>query len=695
MEPSAAAKRILYVDDDRLARSAFNIQFKRFGYGIDLAGSGYEALQLVEQRGYPVVVTDLRMPGMGGLELIERLRAVAPDTAFIVVTGLPELDLTRDSFHDEAIVAVHPKPWSVDVLQSAIERGLHYHETKTSVDLSCARRAVVIAADTEMSATIAHELEADGFLVEPPSASIDEALPALAQDPALVVAEVSTLHAPRFTGLVVIKDLCPDVAVLVVTDERSEVVARETITRGAVDYCFAQEIQARSFHRAVRYAVERREADRRVAELRRLDSLTGLLSHTAFRSEVAIHLNNAASFGIALLGLERFGAINDSLGHDAGDSFLREVGKRLAVCAGSSCAVGRLGSDEFAVLLPGVESDDAMMEWGNKLLRGMRDVVALNGVDIVPMASVGVTTSGGSAKDADSILRNAGTAMRLAKQGGRSKVNVYAESNSVLPSRIALETELREALENDRFVLHYQPMRDLRTGLVRGAEALLRMTRSDGTLVPPGQFIPVLEDTEMIIDVGAWVLRQACFKIAEWHEAGHAEICVAVNLSARQFEREGLVQTVLDATKQAGISPSALELEITESLLMKDTELANATLQGLKQIGTRIAIDDFGTGYSSLAYLNRFAVDVVKIDRAFVRTIGKESSGGSIASAIIGLGHRLGLEVVGEGIETPEELAFLRSEGCDIAQGFLLGRPAESWNPRSAAQAVRGAAVAM
>jgi diguanylate cyclase (GGDEF)-like protein len=682
MQAPAPTTRILYVDDDRLARSAFSIQFKRFGSKIDLAASGLEALHMVEEHGYPVVITDLRMPGMGGLELVERLHANAPDTAVIVVTGLPELDLGRDSFHDEAILAVHPKPWDVEALKEAIEKGLRYNKERTSADLAKARRAVVIGPDPSLSLTISQELESDGFVVERPALSVDEAMALVQKQPALIVVEIGTLNPPRFTALAALRQASPGSAILVLTDERSEVIARQTLAQGAADYVFATEIRARSFHRAAQYAVDRRDADRRVAELSRKDSLTGLLSHAAFREVVATAASSGQAFGVAILGLERFNAINDSLGHDAGDLFLREIGKRISSCC-EPAAVARLGGDEFALMLR-VDSDDALVECGNKIVRTMRDAIVLNGVEIMPTGCVGVARSRGAGIDADTLLRQCGIAMRLAKQGGRSKVHLYHESPAAAPSRLALETELRDALEKNRFILHYQPMHHLRTGLVRGAEALLRMSRPDGTLVPPGVFIPVLEDTEMIIDVGVWVLEEACRKIAEWNRAGHPDITVAVNLSARQFERDGLVQTVLNAASKAGVSPSALELEITESLLMKDTELANATLQGLKKIGTRIAIDDFGTGYSSLSYLNRFAVDVVKIDRSFVRTIGKEDSGGSIASVIIGLGHKLGLEVVGEGVETEEELAYLRNEGCDIAQGFLLGRPAQAWNPSSA-----------
>jgi diguanylate cyclase (GGDEF)-like protein len=668
-----SSPRLLYVDDDRLIRMAFFIQFKRLGYEVDLAASAGEALQLVESRRYPVVVTDLRMPEMGGLELIDRFRVVSPETAFVVVTGLPELDLARDSFHDDAIVAVHSKPWNVPALHEAIERALAAGTSKTI------ERAVVIARDDRLRRALTGELEGEGFAVSsaPAVGAIDGSG---YSEASLIVAEVSVLSPPRFTEMAELARLAPEAAVVVIGDVRSRVIARQALDHGAIDYCLSHEVGSRAFLRAVHYALEIQKSDRRVAEVRRTDDVTGLLANASFRAVVAAEVETYAPFGLVVIGFERFHAINDGLGHDAGDAFLRGIAQRLKQCA-PNVDIGRLGNDEFALLLRGIQDPQTLTERAARLLDVVEEPLELGGLKIAPSARAGATLGRGG--DADAKLRQAGAALRLAKQGG-ARVRLFTAPTAPSPSRFSLEAELRDALHEDRFLLHYQPQIELGTGALRGAEALLRMKRRDGTIVPPGQFIPVLEDTDLIVDVGAWVLRTACEKAREWHRAGHTDIRVSVNLSARQFEREGLVRTVLSAASDAGISPSVLELEITESLLMKDTELANSMLQGLKQIGAWIAIDDFGTGYSSLAYLHRFAVDVVKIDRSFVRTIGKEKAGGSIASAIIGLGHRLGLEVIAEGIETDEELAFLKNEGCDVGQGYFLGRPAELWAPPAA-----------
>jgi EAL domain-containing protein (putative c-di-GMP-specific phosphodiesterase class I)/CheY-like chemotaxis protein len=508
--------RILCVEDEPIMRLALARQFTRMGFLVDVAGSGEEALPLLAACAYPVVVTDLHMPDMGGLQLIEHARALSPHTQFVVVTGMQSLDLTGAGIAGEQVAAILPKPWDTDVLGSAVERALHRHASRSS------SLALVVTSGPALRSSLVQQLESAGFTVKL-AANAAAASAMLQPCPELIVTDVAAAGPPRFTGLTQLHQLSPRSAILLVSEEQFEVLARQSLAYGSSDYCFPSEIDQPIFARIVRHAIDRASAHHR-----------------------------------------------------------------------------------------------------------------------------GVETSEGSD-----------------------------------PAREAFEAELRDALVNGRYALHYQPQRDLRSGMVRGAEALLRLTRTDGTLVRPDQFLPVLESSDLMLEVGAWVLETACLRAAEWRRAGHPDMRVAVNLSPRQFERPGLVQAVLDATAKAGLDPSALELEITEAVLMKDTELAAATLRSLEQSGARIAIDDFGTAGSSLAHLTRFRVDAVKIDRCFVGSIGKEASGGSIASAIIGLAHRLGLEVIGEGVETPEELAYLRSEGCDIVQGFLLGRPVESWAPRS------------
>jgi EAL domain-containing protein (putative c-di-GMP-specific phosphodiesterase class I) len=298
-------------------------------------------------------------------------------------------------------------------------------------------------------------------------------------------------------------------------------------------------------------------------------------------------------------------------------------------------------------------------------------------VEIVVTGSIGVAVAPQAGLTAESLVRAADAALATAKVRGRSSIEIArSERRSDTSGLIRLSVDLRMALESRQFLLHYQPQVDLHTGRVDALEALLRWKRSDGRLVLPKDFIPALEDTGLIVDVGAWVIRTACAQAARWREEGQQGLRVAVNLSARQFENDGLVRTVEEALRETDIPAEMLELEITESLLMSDTLQTNAILGALKSIGVRIAVDDFGTGYSSLAYLERFNVDVLKIDRSFVASIQRGNGGGSVASAIVGLAHRLGLVAVAEGVETDEQLAHLRKSGCDGVQGYLFGKPA-------------------
>jgi diguanylate cyclase (GGDEF)-like protein len=679
-------ERILYVDDDALMRRAFRSLLERHGFEVTCAASGLEAIAHLERDLWPVLVTDLRMPGMDGIALVEKARILSPATIAILVTGVPEIDLYRDGLADRVLTVI-AKPWQSKAMARWVRRAVDLHRS-VRCSAEGKRPAVVVHAREEVAAAIAAEIEA---IVAAPCvalSSVDVALACfLRMNPRLVAVDASLLGGPSFTQLRRLTNAAPKTAIVVLVDDDGDELGRSLLGR-ARDYVRTSEASGRMLERVIRYAGEVEDREVRMAELETHDVLTGLPNRAAFCEAIREGIERGGAAAVLLVGVDRFESVNDCLGHAGGDAILADIGERLRALLPAGSEIARVGGDQFGVLMAGA-GPDVLDRSCDVALSAFHRPFSVQNVDVVVTACVGAASYPASAPSVDGLFRSAEVSLRGAKRRGRNTFQIQRDRVLAPTARLDLERELREALALGRYVLHYQEQRDLRTGAVRGAEALLRMKRADGTLVSPAQFIPILEDSELIHDVGAWVIREACVRIAQWHRAGHGSMGVAVNLSARQFERPGLVRIVEEALAIAGIPTRALELEITEGLLMRDTDATNVALAALERIGVRIAIDDFGTGYSSLAYLHRFHVNAIKVDQSFVRAIGSGPNGGSIASSIIDLGHRLGLEVIAEGVETGEELAFLETADCDAAQGYHFARPIEGWlpEPRRTAEA--------
>jgi predicted signal transduction protein with EAL and GGDEF domain/CheY-like chemotaxis protein len=361
-----------------------------------------------------------------------------------------------------------------------------------------------------------------------------------------------------------------------------------------------------------------------------------------------------------------------------GDKLLCEVGARLKACVRSGDTVARIAGDEFAVVLTTLAKGDDAGLVAQKIVTALAAPFALDGHQTFISASVGIALYPADGGEPDTLLKNADTAMYRAKEQGRNCYQFYLpQMNDRLMERLQLEGRLRGALDRREFVLHFQPKVRLDTGVISGFEALLRW-KQDGKLVPPAEFIPILEETGLIVPVGEWVLRTVCEQLKEWKERGIAPRPIAVNLSTRQFQHKYLVIMVQQILRETDVSPDLLELELTESLLMSDAEEAVQMLRELKDLGVRLSVDDFGTGYSSLAYLKRFPLDTLKIDRAFIREVVSNPDDATLTIAIINLSHSMRLKVVAEGVETQGQLNFLRLHGCDEMQGYFFARPLEA-----------------
>jgi len=431
-----------------------------------------------------------------------------------------------------------------------------------------------------------------------------------------------------------------------------------------------------SRRRAVKEQIAHAE---RVEYLAYHDGLTTLPNRSLFSKLLGQSINQAQrhqrQLAVLFLDLDRFKQVNDTLGHEAGDQLLQEVATRLKACLRNSDTVARLGGDEFVVLLGELE-DEYVATVARKILTSIARPFVLAGQEFRVTASIGISTYPQDGLDEQTLTKNADIAMYKAKEEGKNNFQFYSEKlNANSLERLTLESGLRHALEFEEFQLDYQAKRDTRSGRITGMEALLRWKHPDLGTVAPLQFIPVAEETGLIVPIGKWVLKTACLQNVAWQNQGLPPLSIAVNLTARQFFDEKLLADLTAILAQTGMEASLLELEFTESLLMRDVEKTLQILVGLKAMGVRIAIDDFGTGYSSLSTLKQFPLDTVKIDRSFIRDVAGDTEDKNLTEAIIAMGRTLSLTVVAQGVETKEQADFLRLNACDEFQGFYLNKP--------------------
>ncbi len=408
------------------------------------------------------------------------------------------------------------------------------------------------------------------------------------------------------------------------------------------------------------------------------DSLTGLPNRLLFRDRISVALAHAKRAGrgaaVMFLDLDQFKLVNDTLGHTVGDRLLQAIGSRLVHCVRAEDTVARMGGDEFTILLADLSDRRAASPVAQKVLEAVRHPVHVDQHELYVTTSIGIAMYPDDGGDAETLLKNADRAMYRAKDLGRDNFQYATPAHfDMADTRLALERSLHHAIERTEFEVQYQPMVEIATGRVVGAEALVRWRHPEHGLMQPEEFIPLAEETQLIVPLGAWVLRTACAQMKAWHDAGHPWLRIAVNLSPRQFQDQQLVTTVEAILSEVRFPPAYLDLEITESTAMQNAEMSLSILNRLKEMGIRISIDDFGTGYSSLSYLKRFPIDTVKIDQDFVRDLTSDDA--AIISAVISMARALNLRVIAEGVETEEQLAFLRREQCSEMQGFLFSEP--------------------
>ena len=473
----------------------------------------------------------------------------------------------------------------------------------------------------------------------------------------------------------------PAVPIIVLTGTDDHTVALKAVQGGAQDYLVKGKLDRELLVRAMQYSIERKRYQVQIEHQANYDSLTGLPNRTLLHDrlqQAVFAQRHVRAIAVVFIDLDHFKFVNDSLGHNVGDELLKNMAERLRSVLRPGDTVARLGGDEFVLILNDQNNEEVMFRAMQRVTAKVSEPMAIGGKELYTTCSAGISLYPQDGPDVDTLLKNADVAMYRAKEAGRNNFQFFtAEMNQLVNERLQLEHSLRRALEHKEFLLHYQQKVNLKSGAVVGSEALLRWSHPEWGLVRPARFIPLAEETGLIVQIGEWVLHEACRQNRAWQNEGLDPGVVSVNLSARQFRQEGLVRMVSRILADTGLEPSALEMELTESMVMHNAEVAIAILQGLKSLGVALSVDDFGTGYSSLAYLKDLPIDTLKIDRSFVRDIKSTGDAGEgvIAQAIISLGHNLDLKVIGEGVETDAQLRFLAKHRCDEVQGFYYGEP--------------------
>ena len=550
-------------------------------------------------------------------------------------------------------------------------------------------KVLVVEDSEDDSELIRHELAEGGFMVlyerVETAAAFKAALEHESWD--MVICDHNLPALDSLSALEIVREAMVNVPFLIVSGLIPDEVAIEAMRHGARDF-IRKENLARLVpvvERELQQAVIRADlkaAQESLHNVSHFDSLTGLPNREHLFEHIKTKMSRTKydpPFAVFLIDLNRFRKVTKSLGMWAGNKVLVETAERLCVVFGEKVFVARLGADTFVAVVPHLNQEARAGDIAKVIHKCMGESFQIDEHDLFVNASVGVSFYPRDGQKLDDLFRNAESALYNAKATGGSSYQAYKPEMDIHgKERLVMESALHHALAQEDFVLHYQPQFDLCSGQIIGAEALLRWRqRGESELIMPGKFIPILEETGLIVPVGEWVLRTACAQNKRWQDAGLPPVCVAVNLSVIQFRQLGLAQTIKKALKETGLSPEYLELEITENIAMYTEEEAIAILGELRAIGIKISIDDFGTGYSSLSYLKRFPIDRLKIDQSFVREYQEGASDDGIVMAIIGMGHSLKLRVIAEGVETQAQADFLKLKGCDEVQGYFYGKPME------------------
>jgi diguanylate cyclase (GGDEF)-like protein len=693
---NAMRPSILIIDDDSLVRLLARQAAEALGFEAEEAENGEEGLAMIEAKLPDLVILDVDMPGLDGFETCAEIRARGHEIPVLIATGLTDSDTIDRAFEVGATDFIN-KPLDWYILRHRIR-----FQLRASTAFSELRRTLSDLQESRTRLATVHRLASIGNWEWTPGETemfwSKEMYRMLELEP---VAGVSTLEG-------FIAAVHPEDRAIIEKSFRAAVAEakswsldhRMLTASGSIRIVHHQTEVARersgSVERisgTVQDITDRRRAEEQVHYLAFYDSLTALPNRNSLKKYLERVLERALrrteTTALFFIDLDRFKRINDTLGHVSGDDLLKAIAQRLVETVRTTDYVGRpnevvapvsrLGGDEFAVVLNRTESVSESAQAAIRILKALSRPFYLNGQEVVMGACIGIALSPSDSTDADTLLRHAHIALHQAKAEGSGSYRFFSQSMNVRSTRnLQLENGLRRAIDRDELLLHYQPLKSVRADCISGVEALVRWQSPEFGLLYPNEFIPLAEECGVIENLGEWVLKTACAQVRSWKGQGLSPLRLSVNISSRQFRKPGIAQIVEEALASNGLASRSLELEITESAIIGEEPNVIESLNSLKELGVGLALDDFGTGYSSLTHLIRFPIDRIKIDRSFVSRIGQDPQSDAIVAALVGMAHRLGLSVTGEGVETEEQESFLRDEDCDILQGFRIGRPGDA-----------------
>lgn len=677
---------VLVADDDPVMRLLMRQMLTQVGLDVIEAEDGVQALASYKHSGPDLVMLDVDMPAMDGFAVCREIRhqEVGGTVPIIMVTGGDELEAVTRAYEVGATDFIS-KPINWPILGHRVLYVLRASDAIARLRIADAHNRAVLAAIPDTF----FRLNRDGFYLDYEQGHDASAGFSLSDCVGSHIGDV----------------LPPEIAARLLDQARAVLTTQHI---GSVDYTLTHEDSTRHFEARlvatgadevlglVRDISERKRTEEQIRRLAYCDSLTGIPNRQAFLETLERELlrskEHDKKFAVLFMDLDAFKRINDTLGHDVGDHLLKVVSERLRetirpsdlvlraehefepTSGGSNLA--RLGGDEFTILIPDLERVEDALNVAHRVKEAMRRPFMIEGHEIFVTASIGISLYPEDGEDCNSLLKYADTAMYHAKNCGKNNAKLYSSSLTMeIMSHVKMEVGLRKALQNNELYLLYQPQIDVPSTQIVGVEALVRWRHPERGIISPTEFIPLAEETGLIVPIGEWVLRTACNQAKAWQSDGGRAIRMAVNLSAKQFKDENLMQIVLSALADTGLDARLLELELTEGTLMDDARATMVTLEQLRGIGVYLSIDDFGTGYSSMNYLKRFDVRALKIDKSFIAGLPQDTENAAITRAIIAMAHGLKMVVVAEGVETDEQLLMLEEYGCDMAQGYFLGHP--------------------